>query len=171
MATSRTFKIGVFDTATPLATGATVTATTPTPILYGACSASVPAAISAIRVGVIGASSFPSNASIIASINIVTGTVAGGNTATAVQLSGPTQAAATTWKTAGGTSAAAITGLTLSTFLWSQEIPFSAGSNWGEWVTPSFEITLAVSAIFALYITESSAGTATTFGGELEFSE
>jgi hypothetical protein len=35
MALARAYKVGVFDTSTPLATGATVTTTTPTPILYG----------------------------------------------------------------------------------------------------------------------------------------
>lgn len=35
MALARAYKVGVFDTSTPLATGATSTVTTPIPILYG----------------------------------------------------------------------------------------------------------------------------------------
>ena len=171
MAIGRAYKVGVFDTSTPLATGATVTATTPAPILYGVTVATGDCNISAIRVGVLGAASFPANANVVASINIVTGTVGGGQTAAANQLSGATLAANTTFVTAGGTSAAAITGLTLGKVLWSQELPFTAGSNWGEWFTPGFEINIPVSTKFAIYITESSAGTATTFSSEIEFTE
>jgi hypothetical protein len=173
MSVGKFFKVGVFDTSTPLGTGATVTSTTPTPILYGVTVSGQDCNISAIRVGCFGSGSgFPSNASFTASLNIVTGTVGGGNTATARQLNAPaTLSAQTTFLTAGGTSAAAITTLTLSMFLWSQQIPFTAGANWGEWFTPNYEINIPVSTKFALYITEFSAGTGTTFGAEIEFGE
>lgn len=55
--------------------------------------------------------------------------------------------------------------------LWSQELPFTAGSNWGEWFTPGFEINVPASSQVALYIQASSAGTATTFSAEIEYSE
>jgi hypothetical protein len=165
------YKVGVFDTSTPLATGATVASTTPAAILYGVTAATNFCNISAIRVGCLGASAFPSNASYAGSINIVTGTVGGGNAAVAKQLSGATLAANTTFITAGGTSAAAITSLTLGAFQWAQEIPFTAGANWGEWFTPGYEISIAPSTKFAVYITESSAGTGTTFFAEIEFTE
>jgi hypothetical protein len=171
VAIGRPYKVGVFDTSTPLATGATVTTTTPTPILYGVTAATGDCNISAIRASIIGAAAFPSNASIVCSININTGAQAGGQTALATQLSGVAFAARTTFKTAGGTTPTAITGLTLSTFLWSQDIPFTAGSAWGEWFTPGFEINIPISTQFAIYITQSSAGTGTTFAGEIEFTE
>jgi hypothetical protein len=171
VALGRYYKVGVYDTATPLGTGATVATTTVTPILYGVTTAANDCNITAIRMSVMGAAAFPSNASNIISINIVTGTVGGGNTATAIQLSGVTKAATTTFLTAGGTSAAAITSLTQTTYMWSQNLPFTAGANWGEWYTPGFEINIPVSTKFALYIQSSSAGTATTFAGEIEFSE
>lgn len=171
MTLARIYKVGVFDTGTPLGTGATVAATSITPILYGVTTGTGDCNISAIRVGTIGAATFPANASNIASLNINTGAVAGGQTATAVQLSGVTRAATTTFKTAGGTSAAAITGLTATTYLWSQEIPFTAGANWGEWYTPGFEINIPVSTQFGIFIQSSSSGSSTTFGGEIEFSE
>lgn len=171
MALARVYKVGVFDTATPLATGATSTVTTPIPILYGVTTAGADCNISAVRCSVLGAASFPSNASVLFSLNINTGAQAGGQTASPKQLSGVVLAAATTFKTAGGTSAAAITGLTMTTFLWSQEVPFTAGSNWGEWFTPGFEINVPISTQFGLFVTASSAGTGTTFTGEIEFSE
>jgi hypothetical protein len=105
------------------------------------------------------------------SLNVNTGAQAGGQTAVARQFGGNVLAANTLFKTAGGTSAAAITGLTMTTELWAQNIPFTAGSNWGEWFTPGFEIPIPISTQFALFVTASSAGTATTFHGEIEFTE
>lgn len=172
MALGRAYKIGVFDTATWLATGASVTTTSTTPILYFSLSANSDINISCVRVGILGAASFPSNASIVASVNVMTGTKAGGQAASAVQLSGVAKATLlTAASTAGGTAAAAITGLTATTSYWSQELPFTAGSNWGEWFTPGFEINVPVSTQLALCITASSAGTGTTFGGEIEWTE
>jgi hypothetical protein len=172
MAIGRVYKVGVFDTSTPLATGATSTVTTPIPILYGVTAATGDLNISAVRVSCMGAAAFPSNASFVASLNINTGAQAGGQTAVARSLAGASSLAANTvFKTAGGTSAAAITGLTMTTELWAQNLPFTAGANWGEWFTPGFEINIPISTQFALFITASSAGTATTFAGEIEFSE
>src|SRR6266702_1921266 len=168
MALGRAYKIGVYDTATWLATGATVTTTTTTPILFVSTSANSDINISAVR----GGAAFPSNASVVFSINTVTGTKAGGNAVTPLQLSGIAKASLlTAVSTAGGTSAAAITGLTATTSWWSQPVPFTAGSDWGEWKTPGFEINLPISGQFALCVTASSAGTATTFTGELEYTE
>ena len=171
MALARAYKVGVFDTSTPLATGATSTVTTPIPILYGVTTATADCYISCIRCSVLGAAAFPSNASVVFSLNVNTGTQAGGQTALARQFAGNALAANTLFKTAGGTTAAAITGLTMTTNFWSQEVPFTAGSNWGEWFTPGFEIPIPISTQFALFVTASSAGTATTFAGELEFTE
>jgi hypothetical protein len=171
MALARAYKVGVFDTSVPLATGASVNTTTPTPILFGVTVATGDCNISAIRCSVLGAAAFPSNASVLFSLNTVTGTQAGGQAAAATQLSGLALAANTTFLTAGGTSAAAITGLTLGKLWWSQELPLTAGSNWGEWFTPGFEINIAVSTKFALYVTPSSAPSANTFTGEIEFTE
>lgn len=172
MAVARLYKIGVFDTATWLPTGATVTTTATTPILYISTSANSDLNIAGIRCGVLGAAAFPSNASVVFSINTVTGTKAGGNAVTPIQQSGIAKASlVTAVSTAGGTGAAAITGLTATTSWWSTPLPFTAGSMWGEWVTPSYEINLPVSGQFALCVTASSAGSATTFTGELEYTE
>ena len=50
----------MFDTSTPLATGATSTVTTPIPILYGVTTSTADCYISAVRCSVMGAASFPS---------------------------------------------------------------------------------------------------------------
>jgi hypothetical protein len=171
MPLARAYKVGVFDTSTWLPTGATVTSTTTTPILFLSTSANSDLNISCVRAGILGAAAFPSNASVVFSINTVTGTKAGGNAASATQLSGIAKATLATWSTAGGTSAAAITGLTATTEWWAEPIPFTAGSNWAEWKTPGFEINLPVSGQFALCVTASSAGTGTTFSGEVEYTE
>jgi len=171
MAVARAYKIGVFDTSVWLPTGATDTTTATTPILYGVTTSSVDCNISAVRCAVLGAATFPANASVTFSINTNTGTQAGGQAAVARQLSGIARAAATTFFTAGGTSAAAITGLTATAEWWAQVAPFTAGSNWGEWVTPSFEVNIPVSTQFGVFVTASSAGTGTTFFAEIEFTE
>jgi hypothetical protein len=172
MALGRAYKIGVFDTSTWLPTGATVTTTSTTPILYVSSSANSDLNISCVRVGVLGAATFPANASIVFSINTMTGTKAGGNAVTPQQLSGIAKASlVTAVSTAGGTGAAAITGLTATTSWWSIPVPFTAGSDFGEWKTPGFEINLPISGQFALCVTASSGGTGTTFTGELEYTE
>lgn len=171
MPLGRMYKVGVFDTSTWLPTGATVTVTTTTPILYVATASTSDLNISAVRCGILGASTFPSNASVVFSLNTVTGSVGAGNTASPTQLSGIAKASLATWTTAGGTSAAAITGLTATKEWWAEPIPFTAGANWAEWKTPGFEINWPVSGTFALCVTASSAGTGTTFFGEVEYSE
>src|SRR6266542_4030431 len=158
MAIARYYKVGVFDTSTPLATGGTSTVTTPVPLLHGTTIATQDVNISAVRCSVMGATLFPANASVVFSLNIATGAQAGGNAAVPRLLS-------------GGTAAAAITTVTMTTELWAQSIPFTAGSSWGEWFTPGFEINIPISTKFALFVTASSAGTATTFAGEIEFTE
>jgi hypothetical protein len=172
MAVSRAYKVGVFDTSTWLTTGATVTVTTPTPILYGLTGANSDLNITNMRVGVLGAASFPANASVFWSINQLTGTKAGGNAATPVQLSGVVKSTLATWSTAGGTSAALITGTTaVAPQYWGMPLPFTAGASWEDWVTPGFEVNIPVSTGFAVYVTASSAGTGTTFWCELEYTE
>lgn len=172
MAIARYYNISVFATSTWAATGAAVATTTATGILVGTTLSTNDMNVSAVRANCLGATSFPSNASFLASLNLSSTGNTGGNTATARLLGGGSALASqTTWKTAGGTSAAALASLTQSTGLWSQEIPFTAGANWGEWYTPGFEINVAASSNVVLYITQSSAGTGTTFGGEIEYTE
>ena len=171
MARGRLYKVGVFDTSTWTATGATNAGTTALPILYSATSSTQALTISTIAVGVMGVGTIPSNASVTWSLNVVTGTQAGGQAATPQQKTGPVLAAQTSWVTAGGASAAAITGLTQGASLWDRVTPFAAGADWEDVVTYGDEIPIPVSTKFALYVTPTSAGTSTTFFSEIEFTE
>jgi hypothetical protein len=172
VAIGRPYKCGVFDTALVAYNGGTVASTTPTPILLGTTTSTADCNISAIRVSCIGAAAFPSNASWTASLNLVTGNHTGGNTATPIPLGPSSQAANTLFSTAGGSApGTAIAGMTLGKTYWSQDLPFTAGANWGEWYTPGFEINIPVSTQFAVVVTESSAGTGTSFAAEIEFTE
>lgn len=171
MSRGRLYKVGVFDTATWTATGATNAGTTALPVLYGVTGAAVTLNISTLAVAVMGVGTIPSNASVTWSLNVVTGVQAGGQSATPQQKAGPALAAQSTWVTAGGGSAAAITGLTQGVSLWDRVTPFAAGANWEDIVTYADEIPIPVSTKFALYCTPTSVGTSTTFFAELEFTE
>lgn len=171
MARGRLYKVSVFDTATWTATGGTNAGTTALPVLYGVTTSTQPIDISNIAVGVMGVGTIPSNASVSWSLNIVTGTVAGGTAAVARQQSGVALAANTTFLTAGGSGAAAITALTAGNSLWDRPTPFAAGANWEDVYTYGDEINIPVSTKFAIYCVPTSGGTSTTFFAEIEFTE
>ena len=177
MARGRSYKLGVFDTtAAWLPTGATNAGTTSLPILYWTTTTTYYMHIFNISVGVMGVGTIPSNASVTWSINVNTGTKAGGQNATPQQLSGITVASGipgtTALSTAGGTSAAPITGLTATTALWDRVTPFAAGANWEDIFTYGDEIGLGGAATqYGLFVTPTSAGTSTTFFAEIEWSE
>jgi|SRR5581483_564903 len=171
MARGRLYKVSTFDTSTWTPTGAANAGTTALPVLYGVTTATADLSLSDIAVGVMGVGTIPSNASVTWSLNIVTGTVAGGQTASPQQQSGVVLASNTTWKTAGGASAAAITGLTQGAALWDRVTPFAAGANWEDVETYGDEIYIPVSTKFAFYVTPTSAGTSTTFFVSCSYSE
>jgi hypothetical protein len=175
MARGRTYKVGVFDTSTWLATGATVTTTAALPILYWTGLATTNYMnIFNISVGVLGPSgtTIPSNASVAWSINVVTGTLGGGQPATKTQLSGVAVASALTFTTGGGTSAAPISGQAVGASAWDRVTPFAAGANWEDIVTYGDEIGLGGAATnYAVCVSLSQASTATTFFAEIEWSE
>jgi hypothetical protein len=153
-----------------------IAAAGPTTVMAVTPAATNPIDIQAIRFAVLGAASFPSNAS----LNVVlarasSGFTSGGSTITANPHNAGDVAANSVWKncqsTAAGGTFAAIVGYTQGVTLWEQAIPFTAGSNWAEWVTPGSEWRVAASAFAAVYLTQSSAGTATSFSCELVFAE
>ena len=173
MARGTSYKLGVFDTSTWLPTGATNAGTTTLPILYWTTTTTYYMNIFNISVGVMGVGTIPSNASVTWSINVNTGTKAGGQTAAPQQISGVALATRIqTPSTAGGTTAAAITGLTATTALWDRVTPFAAGANWEDIFTYGDEISLGGAATqYGLFVTPTSAGTSTTFFAEIEYSE
>jgi hypothetical protein len=134
-------------------------------------SATIVADIEAVRFSVIGATTFPSNASVLVGLYRTTGSSFTGTTVTPNPHNAADVAANSIWKIA------AFVGLTITagSQIWAQNVPFTAGSNWAEWVTPGAEWRIAPSATagtgVALAITCSTAGTATSFQCELVFSE
>lgn len=147
-----------------------------TPTLYFATTATNDAHIYRLRAiieGVSGSSAPPSNASVIFTLSIVTGTVGGGGAVTATQRSGFNRtgalAANTTFTSA---NAAAITGLTQSTQIAIMEIPYATGSwELDAWENTGGEIDIEQSAKYAIYHIASQAGTACNVRVVLNFTE
>lgn len=142
--------------------------TTQQPIL-GILTTTYPIYVQAIRISVLGATSFPSNSSLTCQLGRASaGYVANGVT----QLANPhlvsDVAALTTFKSASG----AMTTFTAGAYLWQQNIPLTAGSNWAEWVTPGAEWVIPGGTAFgAVYATASSAPTSVSIQCELVFNE
>jgi hypothetical protein len=148
----------------------TVAATAQTCILVGTTTAVQTFNVEAIRIGIHSGAgvSYPSNGSVMCQMLRSTGTAAGGGTATKNPANPGDVACQSAWLS-GST---AITGLTATAVEpWGQELPFTAGSSWGEWVTPGAEIQCPISANLALWVTCSSAGTATQFKAQLVIAE
>jgi hypothetical protein len=132
--------------------------------------------VQAIRIGTVGATSFPSNASVLIQFaRASSGYTSGGHTVTP-NPHNPNDIASTSLlyncqSSAAGGTYSAISGYTQGVTLWAQEIPFTAGSNWAEWVTPGAEWRIPSAAFAGVYMTQSSAGTATSFSLEMVFAE
>jgi hypothetical protein len=149
---------------------ATIAATSQTCLLVGTTTAVQTFNLEALRIGIYSGAgvSFPSNGSVMWQILRSTGTAAGGGTATKNPANPGDVACQSTWLS-GST---AITGLTATAVEpWGNVMPFTAGSNWGEWVTPGAEVQCGISSNLALWITCSSAGTATQFKAQMIIAE
>jgi hypothetical protein len=135
-----------------------IAGTSLTPALYVAPTATNDTNIVRIKVSVEAVSSPapPSNGSVFFSLNLVTGTKAGGAAVTPSQLSGATLAANTVYSS-GST---ALTGLTQSTEYWAGVVPFTAGA-WAEdtYENTGLEINVPLSGKYCFYfIAPSGAG-------------
>lgn len=138
-------------------------------------AATVTMDIAAIRVGITasgGTPSYPSNGIVQVQLVRATGTIAGGATITPNPHNSSDIAANSVWKSA---STAITTQPTVGVVLWGQQLPFTAGANWAEWVTPGLEWRVPASGTagtgIALMTTQSSAGTNTAFTAEIIFAE
>ena len=155
----------------------TVTTTSSTPILACVTSSTAICDIECIRVGIYSGSgiSYPSNGTVLCSLQrIVTpGTATG--TVSPYPHNQADIAANTVWST-GGWQTTPVPQAT-PVILWSQSIPFTAGANWAEWVTPGAEWRVSGTgsttgaAYVALFVACSTAGSGTEFTGEIVFSE
>lgn len=145
-----------------------------TPILYFATTSTNDAHIfrfKGIVEGTGGTSAPAANSSVIFTVNVVTGTLGGaGGTVTPVQRAGGSVLAANTTFTSA--NAGAMTGLSQGAQLGIIEVPYATGA-WEEdgWENTGFEIDLAASSKYAVYMIASQAGTACNGRAILKFSE
>jgi len=137
-----------------------ISVATALPLLYISTPSTADTNILRIKVSVEAVSSPapPSNGSVYFSLNVVTGTKAGGAAATPTKLGAFTLASQVTYS-AGST---AITGLTQSTELWGAAVPFTSGAAWEDaYENTGLEINLAQSGQWALYVISPSGFSAT----------
>lgn len=124
-----------------------------TPLLYVAPTSTNDLHITSIKVSIATGSSAPtavSNGEWYFSLNVVTGTKAGGGAVTPSKLGSSALAANTVFSSA---SSAAITGLTQSTDAWGGDIPFTAGAfSTEDWANTGEEIDLAASSLNCFYL-------------------
>ena len=143
MAVARTYVVDTQQT-TGISIGTGGVAGTEYVLLYGYTASEFN--ISAIRVATYSGSSasYPSNGTITWRLRRVSSTSTGilAGTASVNPTGQSTTAALSTWiySTANGSGTA--TFATPGAVVWSQTIPCTAGANWGEWVTPGFEINV-----------------------------
>jgi len=151
----------------------TLASTSQTP-LFAAKFAAATATLNveALRIGIYsGASvSYPSNGTVQFIFARTTAAYGAGNAITPSPHNNNDIAAQSSW----ADNSVALTGIgTPGVTLWSQSLPFTAGANWAEWVTPGAEWFFGGSTTtgLAMYATCSSAGTATQFLVETVFTE
>jgi hypothetical protein len=128
-----------------------ISAATALPLLYISTPSTADTNVLRIKVSVEAVSSPapPSNGSVYFSLNLVTGTKAGGAAATPTKLSASGLASNVTYS-AGST---AITGLTPTTEYWGAAVPFTSGAAWEDaYENTGLEIYLPVSSQFAMYV-------------------
>jgi len=148
------------------------TGTSATPVVAGSAATTMTMDIQAIRIGIYsgGGVSYPSNGAVLCQLSRVTGAIGGGAAMTSrIAPHNSTDIASNIATMADGSTA--ITGLTQGVNLWQQSLPFTAGANWAEWVTPGSEWRIPAAGEFGVYLTASSAGTATDFAIELVWTE
>ena len=152
------------------------TATTPQPVISAYTTTTNVADIECIRVGIFSNASvsYPSNGTVLCQLARVTTTGTASGTLTPHAHNQTDLAANTSWATGGWQTTPTTTGYTI---LWGQSIPFTAGANWAEWVTPGAEwrigptSTTAAAAYLALFVTVSSTSSNTSIVAEIVFSE
>ena len=152
----------------------TLASTSQTPILLVSTTATAVCDIQAIRIGTFSGTSaaYPPNGTVQCYLARAGNSPTGGTGVTPRPHNQADIAANTAW-TIGSWSLAP----TFGVILWGQVIPFTAGANWAEWVTPGAEWRIGppsntgATAYAAVFLTCSAAGTATEFSVECVFSE
>jgi hypothetical protein len=146
-----------------------VTSTTQTPILFATAGSTVSADALAVRVSCPSGSgpTFPANSSVRFVLAKTTSGV-GTTGVTPRPANGLDMAANSAWFTAWSTPP------TIGNILWTQNVSFSAGANWGEVFASGLERRLGGTGSadqWAVYVTLSAGGTATDFEVGVDFVE
>jgi len=138
--------------------------------MQGATGSTVTADLQAIRIGIYsGASvSYPSNGTVEVYLARPGTNGTGGTSVTPSPHNASDIAANSTW-TIGSWTISPARGS--GAVLWQQSLPFTAGANWAEYVTPGDEWRLSASGYIGIFVLCSSAGTATQFEAQLVFAE
>jgi len=152
----------------------TLASTVQTPMLLVSTTTPAICDIQAIRIGTFSGAgaAYPPNGTVQCYLARAGNTPTGG-TGVVPRPHNPADIAANTaWTIASWSTAP-----TFGTILWGQVLPFTAGANWAEWVTPGSEWRIGpasstgAAAYAAVFLTCSAAGTATEFSIECVFSE
>jgi hypothetical protein len=153
VATSRVYTVDT-NLTTGISLGTGGTSGTEYVLMYGATSGEFN--ISSIRIAMYSLSSaaYPSNGSITFRLRTVSSTNSGVlvGTGTAHAISQSATAALSTWiySTANGSGTGTFATMTTAP-AWSQTVPCTAGANWGEWMTPGFEINTSNATLALTY--------------------
>lgn len=146
----------------------TLASTSQTCILEGTTGSTNTVDIQAIRISLASGSgvSYPSNGTVQCQLARASSVSGGSSALTPSPHNSGDVGAQSVWKS-GSTAITATEGAVL----WNQNLPFTAGANWAEWVTPGDEWRVPISSSVGFFLTCSSAGTATEFQVELVFAE
>ena len=155
MATARVYNVDC-NSANGISIGTGGVSGTEYVLMFGGTGAGVEFNISAIRISLFSQANaaYPTNGSITFRLRPVSGanvTVLAG-TGTATSISQSATAASSTWifSTANGSGTGTFASMTSSP-KWQMTIPCTAGANWGEWMTPGFEINTTNSTLALTY--------------------
>jgi hypothetical protein len=150
--------------------------TTTVAILAGSASSTAPFDIGCVRVGIHTsgtAPSYPSNTSLLWQLSRTTGVIGGGSSIASTRIAPHnTTDVASNIGYLYDASSAAITGLTQGVNLRQGVLPYTAGQEVTEWVTPGWEWRISANTTFALFVTApGGAGTETDIEAEIVWEE
>ena len=150
--------------------------TTTTAIFAGSASSTAPYDIDCVRVGIHAggtAPAFPSNASVLWQLSRTTGAIGGGSSIASTRIAphNTTDVASNIGYLSDASGGSAITGLTQGVNLRQGVLPFTAGQEVVEWVTPGKEWRISAGTTWALFVTANLAGTQTDIEAEVVWTE
>ena len=151
--------------------------TTTLPIMAGSANTTNPLDIECIRIGIHTAGTaptYPSNASILWQLSRTTGAIGGGSSIASTRIAphNTTDVASNIGALYDASGGSAITGLTQGVSLRQGVLPYTAGQEVVEWVTPGSEWRISAGTAFGLFVSSpGGAGTQTDIEAEIVWIE